>query len=79
MQKNDVFRALRRRVGKAVRRHRAACCLTQEELAVRASMGWRHVQKIEAGEVNVTLRTLSKLATALSTDPLELLVAGSAD
>ena len=42
-------------------------------------MGWRHVQKIEAGEVNVTLRTLSKLATALSTDPLELLVAGSAD
>jgi transcriptional regulator with XRE-family HTH domain len=47
--------------------------MTQEELASLSSMGWRHLQKVEAGEVNVTLRTLSRLAATLRVDPGQLL------
>ena len=36
-------------------------------------MHWRHWQKIEAGEVGITLRTLAKLSVALGVEPFELL------
>jgi transcriptional regulator with XRE-family HTH domain len=36
-------------------------------------MNLRHWQKIEAGEINVTLNTLAKLAQALGVDPADLL------
>lgn len=36
-------------------------------------MHWRHWQKIEAGEVNATLHTLSRLCDALSVDVRDLL------
>jgi transcriptional regulator with XRE-family HTH domain len=47
--------------------------LTLEEAAHQASLAWRHWQKIEAGEVGVTLRTLAKMADALNLEPTELL------
>ncbi len=46
--------------------------MTQEEAANQTGIGWRHLQKIEAGEVNVTLRTLCRLAAALRVDPDQL-------
>jgi len=36
-------------------------------------MHWRHWQKIEAGEVNVTLQTLVRLGESLNVDPSDLL------
>lgn len=36
-------------------------------------MHWRHWQKIEAAEVNITLLTLTRLGDALDLDPAELL------
>jgi len=36
-------------------------------------MHWRHWQKIEAGQTNVTLFTLVRVADALNTDPSSLL------
>ena len=39
----------------------------------RAEMHWRHWQKIEAGEVNVTIQTLVRLGDALDMDPADLL------
>ena len=35
-------------------------------------MHWRLWQKIEAGDTNITLRTLSRVASALSVDAREL-------
>jgi transcriptional regulator with XRE-family HTH domain len=39
--------------------------LTQEELADRSGLAVRHYQKLEAGQVNVTLKSLVALSTAL--------------
>ena len=48
-----------------MRRRRIGLGLTQEDFAERANLDVRHVQKIEAGDVNLTLRTLSVVAKAL--------------
>jgi transcriptional regulator with XRE-family HTH domain len=47
--------------------------MTQEAVAERLHMVPRHYQKIEAGELNVTLSTLCKLALALRVKPRTLL------
>src|SRR5919199_5847457 len=68
-------------LARRVRACRRDLGLTQEELADRAGLNPRHVQKIEAGELNVTIGTLSALAIALGvtiTDLIEpQLVSGS--
>ena len=42
-------------------------------VAFNAGLAIRHVQKVEAGEVNLTLETLRKLAEGLGVDPSVLL------
>ncbi len=64
----------RRRVALHVRRIRAHRGITQETAAHAAGIAVRHLQKIEAAQVNVTLDTLAKLAAALDVDIAELLV-----
>ena len=59
------FDRARRTVASNVRRRRIGLGLTQEDFAERANLDVRHVQKIEAGDVNLTLRTLSVVAKAL--------------
>ena len=63
---------LRRRIALNVRRLRAERRLSAIEAAERVSMHWRLWQKIEAGDTNITLRTLSRVASALSVDAREL-------
>jgi transcriptional regulator with XRE-family HTH domain len=70
--KNNTF-DLQLRLAKHVKAWRASQKLTQERLAVKANIALRHLQKIERGEVNVTLETISKLAYALDVDPVELI------
>ncbi|WP_075071588.1 helix-turn-helix domain-containing protein [Gemmatimonas phototrophica] len=65
--------SIQRSLGRAVRVTRNAKGLTQEEVARRSGFGWRHIQKIEAGEVNATLRTICRVAHALDVDPGDLL------
>lgn len=64
---------LQLRLAKRVKSLRSSHKLTQEGLAIKANIALRHLQKIERGEVNVTLETLSKLAHALEVDPAELI------
>lgn len=52
---------------------RNGAALTLKKASERAEMHWRHWQKIEAGEVNVTLQTLVRLGDALDIDPADLL------
>lgn len=54
-----------------MRRLREAASLTLEAASERAEMNWRHWQKVEAGEVNTTLRTLNRIAMALDVDPVD--------
>jgi len=57
--------SLRRVLSRKVRRRREQMQLTLETASARSGVHWRHWQKIEAGEVNVTLETLARLAKAL--------------
>ena len=63
---------LRRRVAANLRRIRAKLKLTQEQVAERAGLATRHVQKLEAGAVNATFKTVAALARALGVDVSEL-------
>ncbi|PZM77306.1 MAG: transcriptional regulator [Candidatus Margulisiibacteriota bacterium] len=47
--------------------------LTQEQVAAGAGVGWRHYQRIEAGEVNPTLCTFLNIANIVSSSPQEML------
>lgn len=42
--------------------------ITQEALGQQAGIATRHIQKIEAAKVNLTLSTLAKLSAALQVD-----------
>jgi transcriptional regulator with XRE-family HTH domain len=64
---------LRQRLSMNVRATRQAAALTLKKASERAEMHWRHWQKIEAGEVNVTIQTLVRIGDALDMDPADLL------
>ena len=64
--------ALRERIAARVRALRTKTGLTLRVASERATIHWRHWQKIEAAQVNVTLWTLVRLGEALRTDPMEL-------
>jgi DNA-binding XRE family transcriptional regulator len=48
--------------------------LTQQELAYRANIDIRTVQRIEYGESNVTINNLYALAEALNVEPHKLII-----
>lgn len=64
---------LRQNLAGNVRSAREAAGLTLEEAAHRAGVHWRHWQKVEAAEVNATLKTLARLAEVLNVTAGELL------
>jgi transcriptional regulator with XRE-family HTH domain len=64
---------LRARLAVNVRALRETQGSTVEEIAHEAAIHWRHWQKVEAGEVGVTLRTLAKLSLSLGVDASYLL------
>ena len=55
----------RKRLGKTVVCHRASLELTQEQLAEKAGIDRRFLQKIEAGELGTSLAVLKRLRKAL--------------
>lgn len=56
---------LQREIGRRIRAARIRAGLTQEEAAAATGIDWRRWQRIENGTVNPTVRTLSRVATAL--------------
>ena len=55
-----------RELGRRIKGARDASGLTQEEAASRCDVDYKRWQKIEAGSVNVTVRTLARVAEAMS-------------
>ena len=60
------------RLGRVLRRERTRRKWTQENAAEHAHMNPRHYQKLEEGTVNVTVRTLVRLANAFGLDVRDL-------
>lgn len=60
--------------GRNLRRVRVARKLTQEQLAERADLNPRTLQKIEAGEINLLVTTVMRLRRALGCKWEELMV-----
>jgi len=60
-------------LAKQIRSRRKELRLSQEELAAKANLNPRHIQKIEAGELNITINTLTSIAASLQT-PLHKLL-----
>jgi len=67
------YNRARKRLSAALKRRRKALSLSQEDVADLLGIVTRQYQKIEAGEVNVTLRTLARLATVLRSEPRDLI------
>jgi transcriptional regulator with XRE-family HTH domain len=65
-------------IGRRLAELRTARELTQEQLAERAEVSARYIQRVEAGTENLTVRTLIKMSNALRVSLAELLVAPSA-
>ena len=57
----------------AMKGRRKGLGLTQEDVADRLGLVTRQYQKLESGQVNVTLRTLCRIAAALETSVSALL------
>lgn len=51
-----------------VRRAREHTGMTQEDTAATARIDYKRYQRLEAGTVNATIRTLARVAEALDTD-----------
>jgi len=62
----------KRRLASSLRQHRTALDMTQEEAAQACHIAPRHYQKLEAGEVNITLRTLVRVAEAFRCEVKDL-------
>lgn len=60
--------SLQKRLMAGLRRQRKRLGWSQERAAEALGIVPRHYQKIEAGELNVTLRTLDRLCRAFSVD-----------
>lgn len=59
--------------GRRVRELRKKIGLSQEELALKASLDRSYVGQVERGECNITVSNIYKLASGLETKPSDLL------
>lgn len=71
---DKTFHSVRERIARNLAQLRTDQGLTFDVLANRSGLHWRHVQKIEAGEANITLLTLCRLSDGLSMNVEDLLV-----
>lgn len=74
-EKSDIQRIVRvrKRIAHRLLQLRSDQGLTQEAVAGRSGLALRHLQKIEAAQVNLTIESLTRVATALGVDPEDLL------
>jgi DNA-binding Xre family transcriptional regulator len=71
-QTSDEAR-LRRRIASNVRRLRSEREISAVDASESVGLHWRLWQKVEAGDNNITLATLTRIADALDVDPRDLL------
>jgi transcriptional regulator with XRE-family HTH domain len=62
--KNDLVK-VQRFIGRRIAELRIAREITQEQLAEKSEVDARYLQRIEAGEINLTVDTLVRIANVL--------------
>lgn len=67
---------VQRELGKCIRAARVEAGLSQEEAATLAGIDYKRWQRLEQGTVNATVRTLTRVAEALSSDFWKLMQSG---
>lgn len=70
MLTDKEFRLFLQTFGKNVKRQREKAGLTQEDIAELVE--YKYYQKIEAGKVNITLKTVYKICKKLNIKPADL-------
>jgi transcriptional regulator with XRE-family HTH domain len=75
--KNDLTK-LQRLIGRRIAALRIQRGVTQEALAEQSDVDARYIQRIEAGEVNLTLETLVRIANVLRVAVADVFVAANA-
>lgn len=68
----SYYKFIQKKLAEGVRNRRKQLGLTQEAAAHAIGIATRHYQKIEAGEVNVTLQTLAQIAKSLDIEIRDL-------
>jgi transcriptional regulator with XRE-family HTH domain len=71
-KESAAYRRAQARIGARVRELRHVAGWTLEQLAERADMDLKHLQKLEAGTLNPTLVTFVRLAKGLRVDLADL-------
>lgn len=71
---SDKDRDLARQVASHISEERVRRGVSQEQLAERLGMATRNLQRIESGTQNLTLETIDRIARALGTSSVSLLV-----
>lgn len=66
--------SLKQHVGKRLKAIRLSQDRTQEQMAELGKVDFRYYQRIEAGEANLTLDTIEKLARLYKVKPIELFI-----
>lgn len=70
---NTSFQAARQALGRNVARLRKQAGLSQEQLALQINADQAYISRIEAAQLNPTLKTITELADKLGTDLQTLL------
>jgi transcriptional regulator with XRE-family HTH domain len=78
-KQSPEFLTARVRLGERIRALRRERSLTLEAAAERMELDFKHLQKVEAGQGNVTLVTLVRLAIGLEVPLATLFAAGGAE
>ena len=69
------YEALLKTVASRIREERVAAKLSQAQLAAKTDLKQSYIYELETGESNITLKTLSRVASALGVAPRDLLPA----
>lgn len=72
-QKANLSSELQEAFGLSVRAARLKAGMTQAELSQRSNVSRDDISRIENGQINLTIRTMSKLAGVLDGDVSEML------
>ncbi len=70
MKKDKDFESFLKSLGKKIKEQRENANLTQENLADQIE--YKYFQKIEYGQVNITIKTLFKICKKLNIQPKDL-------
>ena len=70
---NNTESELRKSIGKKIKIARLKSKYTQEELAEKLDISWRHLQRLEHNESNTTVKTLKKLIKVLKISDKDIL------